>query len=324
MRAGANESARRLTDAIADAARSSGRTFAAFQYSALGGPLDAEIVRTLHAAHVPILLGVSNAMRALRYLPMRRNYWARAATVQTAEHAAPPTGADLGCVDFLAMRKALMTCGIPIVDTSLARSEEEAVVLQRHFGVPVAVKAEMPGLLHKSDIGCVRLGCSGAAEVAEAYRAVVQHGRKAGFKTETVLVQPMVTGVTEAYAGVIDDPLYGPAVCFGLGGIFVEIFNDATTEMAPLSRDDAIAMIQGIRGAKILTGARGRAGGDIDALADMLVRLGQFALANAGCFRALDLNPIIIKAPGEGVVAVDIALEAAQQDEAAIAAHAAS
>jgi acyl-CoA synthetase (NDP forming) len=187
------------------------------------------------------------------------------------------------------------------------------------------VKAETPGLLHKSDIGGVRLGCANASVVAEAYRAVIQNARNAGFKTAShVLVQPMVAGVAEAYAGVIDDPLLGPAICFGLGGVFVEIFNDAKTEMAPLSRDDARAMIGGIKSAKILAGARGRKGGDIDALADLLVHLGQFAVANAGRFRALDLNPIIVKAQGEGVVAVDIAVETPQESAADSAAHAAS
>ncbi len=327
VRAGGNESMRRLATGIADAARSSGRTFVAFQYSPLGGPLDAEMISMLHAARVPVLLGVSNAMRALQYLPMRRDYWSRAATeaATAAERAIAYAPADCNAADFLAQRKTLLSYGIPIVDAALARSEQEAVALQRGFGVPVAIKADVPGLLHKSDIGCVRLGCADEIDVAEAYRAVVQNVRKAGFKTAAhVLVQPMVSGMAEAYAGVIDDPLFGPAICFGLGGIFVEIFGDSRTEMAPLSRDDAVAMIHGIRGAAILTGARGGTGGDIEALADVLVRLGQFALANAGRFRALDLNPIIVKAPGQGVVVVDIAVEAAPREEAAIAAHAAS
>jgi acetate---CoA ligase (ADP-forming) len=324
VRAGGNESTRRLAGVIADAARASGRTFVAFQYTPLGGPLDSAMIGMLHEARVPVLLGISNTMRALRYLPMRRNYWQRAATLANADPAVPRMAADSHAGDFLMMRKTLLSCGIPVVDAALARSEEEAVAVQRRFGVPVAVKAEMPGVLHKSDIGCVQLDCAGA-DVAQAYRAVVKNAGKAGFKTDIrVIVQPMIQGVAEAYAGVIDDRLFGPAICFGLGGIFVEIFNDVRTEMAPLSRPDALAMIHGIKSAKILTGARGRVAGDIDALADLLIRLGQFALANAGRLRALELNPIIVKARGEGVVAVDIAAEIAQQDAAGIAAPAAS
>ncbi len=325
VRAGGNESMRRLGTGIAAAARASGRTFVAFQYTPLGGPLDSEMIGTLHAAGVPVLLGTTNTMQALRYLPMRRDYWLRAAT-GTRRGAAAPGGAKVGAMDsdFLSLRKALTACGVPVVDAALARSEDEAVAFQRHYGVPVAVKAETPGLLHKSDVGCVRLGCADASAVAEAYRSVIHNARNAGFKTADVLVQPMVGGVAEAYAGVIDEPLLGPAICFGLGGVFVEIFSDAKTEMAPLSHDDAMAMIHGIKSAKILTGARGRPGGDVEALADMLVRLGEFAVAHGGRFRSLDLNPIIIKAPGQGVVAVDIALETSRENAADVAAHAAS
>ncbi len=288
----------------------------------------------LHGASVPVLLGIGNAMRALRYLPMRRDHWLRAAAAKPDRRLVHPAAPN-DSADFLTMRKALATSGIPVVDTALARSEEEAVAAQQRFGVPAAIKAEMPGLIHKSDIGCVVLGCAGADEVVQAYRSVVANAREAGFKGDAqVLIQPMVKGVAEAYAGVIDDALFGPAICFGLGGIFVEIFNDARTEMAPLTRDDALAMIHGIKSSKIFAGARGRDSGDIDALADLLVRLGQFALANAGRFRAFDLNPIIVKGRGEGVIAVDIAFDmaagptnqaaTAQYDAAAFAERAAS
>lgn len=323
VRAGGNESMRRLASYIADASRSSGRTFVAFQYTPLGGPLDAELIGTLHGAHVPVLLGTTNAMRALRYLPIRRAFWAHdAAAAKSAVSAAP--GLDFGGAGFMAIREALLGHGIPIVDAALAHSENEAAALQRRFGVPVVVKAEVPGLLHKSDVGCVRLNC-GAGEVTEAYRAVIGNARKAGFKTAaTVLVQPMVSGVAEVYAGAIDDPLYGPAICFGLGGIFVEIFNDVRTEMAPLSNDEALAMIHAVKGARLLTGARGRKDGDVEALAGLLVRFGQFAVAHAGQFRAIDLNPIIVKPRGEGVVAVDIAVEPLPQNAAPVAVVAAS
>jgi hypothetical protein len=181
------------------------------------------------------------------------------------------------------------------------------------FGTSVAVKVEAPGLLHKSDLGCVRLGCTSESDVREAYREVVQNARKAGFTSGVgALVQPMIRGVAEAYAGIIDDPLFGPAICFGLGGVLVEILQDTTTEMAPLSHADALDMIRRIRAAAILDGARGRERADIDALADLLVALGQFAVANSGRFRALDLNPIMVGP--SGVTAVDIAIEPIARD----------
>jgi acyl-CoA synthetase (NDP forming) len=203
-----------------------------------------------------------------------------------------------------------------VVEARIAQSEAEAVAQLRHFGTAVAVKAEAPGLLHKSDLGCVRLGCVSERGVSEAFRAVAHNARKAGFENGVdVLVQPMIEGVAEAYAGIIDDPRFGPAVCFGLGGVFVEILRDTVTEMAPLSRDDALRMIRGVKGAPLLDGARGRARADIAALADLLVNLGHFAIANRGRFRALDLNPIMVGT--SGAVTVDIAIEPIETPSAA-------
>ena len=306
-----NETMRRFARTFADAARASGRTVVAYQYSPLGGPLDGEIVRTLHSAQVPLLLGISNAMGALKHLPLRREYWMRAAKDQASEHISGDPGSGLHIDDpagwdFLSAREALLASGIPVVEAGLARCEDEAAAMHRRFGTAVAVKAEAPGLLHKSDLGCVRLGCANERDVREAYRAVVQNARKAGFDSGA-LIQPMIDGIAEAYAGIIDDPSFGPAICFGLGGVFVEILKDTSMEMAPLSHDDARQMIRRIKAVSVLEGARGRPRADIEALAALLVGLGRFAIAHRGALRALDLNPIVVGS--SGVVAVDIAIE---------------
>jgi acetate---CoA ligase (ADP-forming) len=319
-----NETMRRFARTFADAARTSGRTVVAYQYSPLGGPLDAEIIRTLHGAQVPLLLGISNAMGALKHLPLRRAYWARAAKVGAPEQIGNSTDAgldrDLARWDFLAARQLLVASGVPVVDAALAHSEDEAVAVLRRFGTAVAVKAEAPGLLHKSDLGCVRLDCRDVQEVRDAYAAVVRNARNAGFEGGA-LIQPMINGVAEAYAGIVDDPLFGPAICFGLGGVFVEILHDTATEMAPLTREDALEMIHRIKAAPLFEGARGRDRGDVEALAALLVALGQFAIANSGRFRALDLNPIIVGKAG--VVTVDIAIEPVMADAPDVIASAA-
>ena len=160
-----NETMRRFARTFADAARTSGRTVVAYQYSPLGGPLDSEIIRTLHGAQVPLLLGISNAMGALKHLPLRRAYWARAAKAGAPEQIGnrPDAGLDrdLPRWDFLTARQLLVASGVPVVDAALAHSEDEAAAVLRRFGTAVAVKAEAPGLLHKSDLGCVRLGLRG-------------------------------------------------------------------------------------------------------------------------------------------------------------------
>jgi acyl-CoA synthetase (NDP forming) len=298
---------RRIAGAIADAARTSGRTIVSYQSSPLG-PLDDEIVHTLHAAKVPLLLGIQNAMGALKQLKQRHDFAVRAAN---ASHVVEPIVRknDPMPQDFVSAREALTAAGIPLVPAALAASAQDAVAIARKLGGPVALKAEAPGLLHKSDLGCVKLDCATEGEVVAGYQSVIANATAAGFTPEGVLVQPMVSGMAECFAGIIDDPLYGPAIVFGLGGIFVEVMREAITEMAPLTTEDALRMIHGIKGAQILTGARGRPPGDVAALAECMVNLGRFAVANAGRFRALDLNPIIVKPEGEGVVAVDIAIE---------------
>jgi acyl-CoA synthetase (NDP forming) len=305
-----NKHMRRFAETMAGVARASGRTLVAYQYSPLGGPLDTDVIRTLHAAHVPFLLGTSNAMRALRFLAQRSAYWARAGKDDAAGVRTAQAAVEHGPWDFLSARSLLVASGIPVVAAELARSEDEAVAIARRMATPVAVKAEAPDLVHKSDVGCVRLGLAGDDAVIQAFRDVMANCAKAGFKNAAgALIQPMVSGVAEAFAGIIDDPLFGPAVCFGMGGIFVEILHDATIEMAPLTRDVAHDMIRRTRAARLLDGARGRQPGDVAALVHLLVRLGDFAAAHAGAFRALDLNPIIVGRAGAGAVAVDIAIE---------------
>src|SRR5262249_6929768 len=150
----------------------SGRTIVAYQYSPLGGPLDSEVIRTLHAAQVPFLLGTSNTMRAIRALAQRRDCWRRAAT----DVPAPPRRAVVRDAarawDDMSARAARAAGVVPVAGSMLARSEDEAAAFAGFIVQPVAVKAEAPGLLHKSDIGCVKLFCAGENEVRDAYRAV--------------------------------------------------------------------------------------------------------------------------------------------------------
>jgi acetyltransferase len=306
------EHMQRLARTIADAARKSGHTMVAYSYSPLGGPLDPEVVNALHAAGIPYLLGITSAMSVLKNLSVRRDLLR-----QVMQHGAAQDGPGAvfkpgfrpGDWSTMSVHGALAAHGVPMARASLVSSEAQAVAAFHTFGCAVAIKADAPGLLHKSDLGCVRLNCDSEQAVIDACRDVVGHARKAGFVDPGIIVQTMESGIAEVYAGIVNDPNLGPAVCFGLGGLFVEIFKDTTMEMAPLTYDDALRAIHRIRGLPVLRGARGRPAGDIEALAGFLVRLGDFAVANAGRFRALDLNPIIVKPEGRGVVAVDIAVE---------------
>jgi acetyltransferase len=295
---------RHLAQVYAHTARQSGRLIVAYQPTPHGN-LDKEMLATFRNAGVPFLLGTGIAMRSLKYIAQRATHWRAAKESESVVD----DKVTLEGLDFLAARKALVEAGVPLVEATEARSEQEAVQCFRRFGSAVAIKAEAPGLLHKSDVGCVRLNCATEADVVAAFSHVTLHAAKARFPNAMAIVQPMVKGICEAYAGVTIDPTFGAAITFGMGGIFIEIMKDAVTEIAPLTRDQALAMIGSIKAAAMLKGARGAPPADVEALADCLVNLSRFAAANAGRFRSLDLNPIIVKASGQGVAAVDIAFE---------------
>src|SRR5262249_46968750 len=159
--------------------------------SPLGGPLDPEIVGMLHAVRIPFLLGTATAMRVLKYLPLRQRYWARDASAASEPTGGPKRAPTTELHDFLGIRKALVASGVPVVAAELAHSEAEAVELLLRFGSAVAIKAEAAGLLHKSELDCVRLNCASEQDVRDAYHAVTTNARNAGFADAHALVQPM-------------------------------------------------------------------------------------------------------------------------------------
>jgi acyl-CoA synthetase (NDP forming) len=130
---------------------------------------------------------------------------------------------------------------------------------------------------------------------------------------EGVLVAPMAKKGVEVIVGVSRDPVFGPAVMFGLGGVHVEVLKDVTFRLAPLGRDEAVRMIDEIRGRALLSGVRGAAPSDVDALADLLVNISDFAAAHRDDIETIDLNPVLAWPKGEGVVALD-ALVVPRQD----------
>jgi acetate---CoA ligase (ADP-forming) len=194
----------------------------------------------------------------------------------------------------------LAEIGIPVVVERVATNAEQARVVARELGLPVAMKILSADIAHKSDIGAVALDLKSEDEVEAAFHSVLRRVREAAphAAVEGVLVSPMVTGVAETILGVRRDPVFGPIVMFGLGGVFVEVFKDVTFRPAPFAHDEARAMISEIKGLPLLTGARGRPKADLAALTDALVRLSQFAAANRDTVAEIDINPFVIRPTG--------------------------
>lgn len=193
--------------------------------------------------------------------------------------------------------------GIPRAADALVGDAASAATAAARIGFPVALKLVSPDLPHKSEAGALRLGVISATDAARGYDDLV--AAAGGVDIEGVLVQRMEHGVAECIVGIQHDPEVGSVVVAGLGGIFVEVFDDAALRLPPVDHAGARAMLASLRGAPLLEGARGRPVADHDALADIVVRVSQLACEVGDLIESLDLNPVIVRADGAGAVAVD-------------------
>ena len=206
-----------------------------------------------------------------------------------------------------AAKQALAAYGIGVTRETLAINAAAAVAAAHAIGYPVALKVQSPDIPHKTEAHVVKLGLNSAASVAAAFDEIMRNARayRPGARIEGVLVQEMVSGGIEAILGVTNDPLFGPAVMFGLGGIFAEVLKDVSFRMAPVTHSVALEMIDEIKGSAVLKGARGAPPSDIDALADAIVRVSAMAVDLQDHMAELDINPLFVFSQGRGVKAGD-------------------
>ena len=206
---------------------------------------------------------------------------------------------DSDVIELLALYR------IPLVSTRIARTEDEAVTVAAEAGYPVALKAEVPGLTHKTDAGAVLLDLRTEAGVRSGYGELA--GRF-GARLSGVAVQPMITGGTEVIVGVRDDQMFGPLVVFGLGGVATEVLADHAARLAPLTDADAETLINSVRSAPLLHGHRGAPAVDLAALRDVLLRVSRLS-DDLPEIAELDLNPVIARP--DSAVAVDARIRVA-------------
>jgi acyl-CoA synthetase (NDP forming) len=200
----------------------------------------------------------------------------------------------------------LSTAGIPLAASAIV-APEEAAGRAEALGFPLVAKAIAPGLLHKSDVGGVILGLESAAAVAAAVDTLRDRLRGAGHALQAVQLQRQVSGGIEALVGVVSDPTFGPLVVCGLGGVQVELLRDASFRLPPITDLDATEMIDRLRLKPLLDGYRGAPAGDRVALAALVQRVSALVEAVPE-LREMDLNPVKVMPPGQGVVVVDARL----------------
>lgn len=195
--------------------------------------------------------------------------------------------------------------GIPVPKEGLARSSAEAAKLAGDMGFPVVMKIVSPDILHKTEAGGVIVGVASAAEAEAAHDKILANAKayKADARIEGIQVQQMLKGGQEVIIGAVTDDSFGKLVAFGLGGVLVEVLKDITFRLAPINREEALSMLDGIQAAEMLKGVRGGDPVNRDALADTLARVSQL-VTDFPEITELDLNPVF--ATKDGATAADV------------------
>ena len=199
--------------------------------------------------------------------------------------------------------------GIPVVSHIAVSTAEEARSFADKIGYPVVIKGCASEVPHKSEHGLVRLGINSGAAVTEAAEDCLKKLRKIGVENPQIIVGKQLKGEFEFLLGASIDPIFGPLVMIGEGGVLAELRSDVAILAAPFTRAEALKAIHSLRIAPVLGGFRGSLELDTEALADAAVLLGKFASSCRNSLVSVDLNPVMVMSKGKGVVAVDAVIE---------------
>jgi len=203
-----------------------------------------------------------------------------------------------------------MEYGIPVTRFKVAENETEAAQFAREIGFPIVLKIVSPDVIHKFDVGGVVLNLNSETEVRTAYNRILENVKKhkPNARILGLLVQEMAPQSTEVIVGATKDPQFGPALMFGLGGIFVEVLKDVTFRIAPISESDAKEMINEVKAYPILKGYRGQPPADVEAIVKILLNTSRLVMEHQE-IKELDLNPIMVYEKGAKTVDARIIIE---------------
>lgn len=309
----------RLTDVegtakvVIEAARGSGKPV---MTSFMGAATVERGVDLLRAARIPNYAFPERAIAAFEAMNRQREWMARplgtlktfrvkkAAVRQLLDRVREDGRESLGDIEA---RQVIEAYGLRPPRSELAGSPEESVQIAKRIGFPVAMKIVSPDILHKTEVGGVRLGLKTPEEVRAADEMIIKNARRyaPGARIWGVAVQEMVKPGKEVIIGVSLDPQFGHLVMFGLGGVYVEVLRDVSFRVAPVSPDNAEAMVREIRSYPLLRGVRREKPSDVDSVVDAILRISQL-VTDFPEIVELDVNPLIVHEAGQGSTAVDV------------------
>ena len=258
-----------------------------------------EAVEAQKSAGFPFLQGLEPTLRAMNALWFHA---ARSGRRPPVPPPAPPSELSPATLDA-----TLARYGIALPKSRAVATAAEAVAAAEAIGFPVVLKIRSPDILHKTEAGGVVLDLRSSEAVQRAADGLVAAARSAqpGARIDGFLVQEMVSGV-EAIIGARSDPLYGPLLLVGAGGVLVELAKDAALRLLPVTAGEVSAMIDGLRLNKLLTGFRGRPAADRAALESTVLALAQFYLDHRARIEDIEINPLMVRAQNQGAIAVDV------------------
>ncbi|MCA1772959.1 MAG: acetate--CoA ligase family protein [Halomonas sp.] len=291
----------RGAEAMVELANASGKPLVIYS---LYAPIKPPALRRLHEAGLPVYASIEHAVRVLAALGERGEYLAQCAV----QPARLPMLASPECQAMLANAKKqkrdllefeakelLAAHDIHVPDERWVQGSDELAEVARHFGdQPLAMKVVSRDILHKSDAGGVKLNLVGEAALRDAYKTIVANAQcyDPSAQLEGVLVTPMVEKGVEVIIGMLRDPVFGPVLMFGLGGIFVEVWEDVAFRSLPITQADAESMVNQLKAQKVLEGVRGAQAVNKQALVLLLMRISKLVEAYPS-IRELDLNPVM-------------------------------
>lgn len=242
---------------------------------------------------------------------------------QKAEIAADPLPAAPIALDAEAFgnefkaKAALAAAGVPVLEERIAADVDAAVAAARDIGFPVAIKILSSDIAHKTEVGGVVLGLENEEALSIACAEMLTRVRvnAPAARLDGILVAQMAGEGVELIVGAKRDPIFGPVVLVGVGGIFAEILQDVSLQIAPVSKQQALAMLQSLKAFALLDGARGRPQADIASAVDVIVAVSRFAALHAETVSEIDINPLLVRVLGQGAVALDALLIPAEKKQ---------
>lgn len=258
-------------------------------------------------AGIPVLSTGNLAYQAIRHLMDFTFFDREGATFELALHQNICCKKETHALSEGESKKQLAPYGIRIPKQRLVREASEVEACLEDLSFPVVMKVESQDILHKTEAGGVKLGIGSVKEACQCFNEIMKNCREYAPEADIsgVMIQEMAADGVEVIIGVQNDPMFGPVILTGLGGVFVEIFKDTVLYPCPVSHKEAVRMLSSLKGYKLLEGYRGSRPADIDALAQLIVQISGYASEHRDTLEEMDLNPVRVYENGGGTMVVD-------------------